>query len=225
MTFQAICRGLAGIPKLYGGVIVEQNLRVIPPGLISWNGYTPGIDARGAYRTEHQTLINGQQYSFLLESTDFFQFYFQFEGAGGPSALSHARLAYYPRPGRTPSSDNEALEPDQNDGNGVSNEDLLDVPEPASGPNQSHVRIDYDANTAAHAKCHLQFGAFEAIRLPFKVVLNPLHFFDFVMSQVHPSAAAEARRKSSYAALFAYSQRRYLRDASFNEPHIFVDIV
>lgn len=85
---------LEKIKRIYRSLILTTNYIKRSDSEICWPGYIPGIDKR-LYAREYETLVQGQQYSFLLsDDMGFIQFYFRFDNEN----ITKAKMAYYPYP-------------------------------------------------------------------------------------------------------------------------------
>lgn len=174
MVFDEIMRDLESCRARFASAIVQTSIEPSSNKTnISWKNYTKGID-KSAYPLMFQKLINNRQYSFLMETGDFFQFYFEFD----KSAITKALLAFYPLPSGCWNGVPEAiLEAGLDDAameltNDVS-KDFLTF---------SHIRIDYDPDVKSHSKAHLQYSAVNDFRIPLNKVPAPSVFMDFILS-------------------------------------------
>lgn len=149
---------------------------------LTWNNYKSGIYNKILYAKEYEMLIENRQYSFLLLDKSFLQFYYEFK----EGVLLKAKLCYYPFP-ISNREDSEQLEEYFCE----SGTDLLDTyyyglrELSAIGivsSNNSHFRLDYDASVETHAKAHAQYSGVNDLRVPLNYLLDPMLFFDFIVS-------------------------------------------
>jgi hypothetical protein len=179
MDIQSVGRAMRDINGLFSPYLLETNY-FLGDGVLSWNNYVPGILNGLAYAAEYQKLIDRRQYSFLLVDKSFFQFYFRFD----QGELKSARLAYYPPPLKITGAMQDLIDVAE-----MSGLDLLEelyygaeswLERGIDVVNTSHMRLDYDSKTDAHAQSHFQFGGLNSLRVPCQGIVSPFTFFEWI---------------------------------------------
>lgn len=150
--------------------------------LATWSDYSPGIFNQILYVKEYEDLINNRQYSFLLKDKSFLQFYYQFDSSG---ELIKAKLCYYPYPVGSKENSQEIEEYFQESDTSILESYYLGIHALQEvgivTSNNSHFRFDFDSNVTSHSTSHAQFGGLNNLRIPFKKIINPFLFFDFIL--------------------------------------------
>lgn len=147
---------------------------------ITWSSYEPGFFKRKLYAKEYELLLNKQQYTFLFRNGSLVQFYYEFKD----DYLVQAKAALYPQPITIPENSEDIREYRDESGVEIIDlyylgvEEILDLGIEVSS--NSHIRLDYDSETDAHCKMHLQFGAINDFRLASKTFPDPLLFMDLI---------------------------------------------
>ena len=148
---------------------------------ISWNNYQSGIIKKIYYPFEYQKIIDGKQYSLLLDDLSAIQFFYDFNNE---SKLISARLAIYPNPELTVPVEN------LNDFQDLAYRDemhdhifsILDIMcnleeyDCLFPTNTSHLRFDYDSTAKSHSKSHFQISSINNLRIDTNFVLLPKVF-------------------------------------------------
>ncbi|HBO4443639.1 DUF2290 domain-containing protein [Pseudomonas aeruginosa] len=177
-------------------------------GDISWRRYTSGILSPSNYAEEYRHLLDGGQYSILLEDQSFIQFYYSFKG----DKLHKARLAYYPSPYdfRLTDFDNEEVEDLLN--SGISYQEIYEGIEMRFS---THLRIDYDGDVKSHAKAHMQFSAINALRIDLEYCILPAAFFDFIVENFYPEHHSDMSPCPKYCTMLGHARNNKIKQKSY----------
>ena len=179
MNVQVVTRSFADINKCFSKILLDSNTE-FTNNAISWMNYQPGIDKGFAYAAVYQRLIDKRQYSFLLHDNSFFQFYFEWEN----QELAKAKLAFYPTPVKISGALDSLLESAESCGVDLMEEIYFGAEAWVSRGidivNTSYLRLDYDKDVTAHAKCHIQIASINELRITSKYLLNPFNFFTWI---------------------------------------------
>ncbi|QDD87709.1 DUF2290 domain-containing protein [Pseudomonas oryzihabitans] len=177
-------RHLASHTQVQNSCIIHDELQ------ITWQGRKPGIYKNSYYPIEYQKLLDSQQYSVLLSDGSFFQFYYGFDAT---EKLQKGRLAFYPSPIKSSSSQDEifvaaeeALDREDLDlYNHLYNWTELMESQGHSPCNTSHIRFDFDAAVTAHCQSHMQISGVQELRIAADFFPQPLAFVQICEAVVH----------------------------------------
>jgi hypothetical protein len=173
---------------------------------IGWPSYKSGISKK-VYARQYEDLISDRQFTFLFTDGSALQIYYQYDDV----SLKKIRLAYYPVPKTV------FIEPEEVDTyyNETYNEileahymllhDLMG--QGVSVSNTTHVRFDYDRDMTSHSVNHFQVDGIQELRIPFKHIITPFHFVDFLVRSMYPAEYIELVKTPAFAHLSAISNR------------------
>ncbi|ENJ7944616.1 DUF2290 domain-containing protein [Yersinia enterocolitica] len=220
MTKEDIIRFLDYIGSEYSKVILSSNYCQFGED-ISWGHYNKGIYNRILYSKEYETLLNERQYSFLLKDKSFIQFYYKFDD----KELIKARLCYYPYPLNNKEDDvdlSEYLEESGSEALDVYYYGFIELIEHGIiSTNSSHIRFDYDSGVKTHCKSHIQYSGLNTVRIPMNHVINPLIFFDFIITNTSLNAEVQqVRDKRSYSTNLRQAEKNILHISSEKGLHL-----
>lgn len=173
---------------------------------VGWPNYRPGISKK-VYARQYEDLITDRKFTFLLKDGSAIQIYYNYDDR----SLKKVRLAYYPVPKTI------FIKPEEVDT--YYNETYNEILEAhymllhdlmghgVSVSNTTHVRFDYDRDVASHSVNHFQVDGIQELRIPFKHIITPFHFIDFLVRSIYPFEYAEVVKSPAFSHLSAVSSR------------------
>lgn len=203
IPISSVFANLEATYTLFSEFILDRNYSQ-QPNVVGWPNYRPGI-SKQVYAKQYQDLISERQFSFLLIDGSAVQIHYAYDERG----LKKVRLALYPVPKTV------VVEPEQFDL--YYDETISEVLEShymllhelmgqgVSVSNTTHVRFDYDRDVTSHSINHLQIDGIQEIRIPFKHLIMPFHFMDFLIKNMY---------NEDYKAMSSSAGMRYLVAAS-----------
>ena len=163
-----------------------------------------------SYARTYERLLNESQYTFLLIDNSFIQLYFFWDKAG----LKNARLAYYPVPVRITEDQQDLEEYIAETGIDILEEFYLGLSSwmelGIDVVNTSELRVDYDRDVESHAPCHLQLSSLNNIRIDFDRLINPLIFWDWILSQTLGESYSKIATKKDTGTLLQVFRKQTL---------------
>src|SRR5690606_34325583 len=150
---------------------------------------------------DFENMVDNRQFSFLLKDSSIIQIYYESDEAN----LVKYRLAYYPTPvvrKLTSEEIEDYFDEATNDLYLSYYSQLIDTfGEEIVYTNSNHIRFDYDSKVTSHFKNHIQFGGINDLRIPYKFLINPFCFIDFIIRNIYPTDFQRIKEKPSYKAL------------------------
>ncbi|RSK51145.1 DUF2290 domain-containing protein [Hymenobacter rigui] len=173
---------------------------------ICWPSYKSGI-SKQVYSKQYEDLIANRQFTFLLTDRSAVQIYYSYDNTG----LKKIRLAYYPAP-KTINIEREDIDTYYGETFSEALEahymllhDLMG--QGISVSNTTHVRFDYDRDVTSHNTNHLQIDGIQELRIPFKHIILPFHFVDFIIQNTYSDEYFKINKSPNIVYLLASSNK------------------
>lgn len=216
-----VIQSLENIKTIYKKELQANN--VITSGdEVTWRNYRAGIHAHNPYIQEYRSLLDAQQYSFLLSNNAFLQLYYSFSDNG---ELKKAKLAFYPPPQSTKVTIDELYE-DFADANEWLLEMLFEQVQDLQGDekfvNTSHIRFDFDSKVTSHYKAHLQFGGINDFRMGSEKIPLPFTFLDIMLSAFDADARGQKLESQQYKSAISFDSQRFFHSEEANKELMFI---
>ncbi len=192
---------------------------------ISWHHYDEGIFKHIPYAAEYQRLLDRAQYSFLINDSSFFQFYYEWNDKG---ELTKSKLSYYPTPVKIKGTIDALLE--------IAEQSGIDLMEElyfgAEGwlkrgidvVNTSSIRLDYDSSVTSHSPCHFQVSSVNEVRISSEYLLNPFNFFNWIASQLNLDEYQNCSNSNKFEKAQFYHNTRCYKIPNFSESGLYITV-
>lgn len=145
---------------------------------VIWENYDPQLQIDVETLEDLRRLRENGQYSFLFQDGSIIQIYYRYRPSG--MELEHARLAFYRA---SPSIDAGADDVDEEE------LEITPLGEDEEEERVEWLRIEYapnDAQSLAHAECHLHIGGLTDVRIGVSGVPTPRQFVEFIIHHFYP---------------------------------------
>ena len=192
--------------KVFKSLILDNNVKRTSDKIISWDNYISGINS-DLYVKDFEQMVDKRQFSFLLKDSSLIQIYYQFNDEG----IIKYKLAFYPTPivkKLTSEEIEDYFDEATNDLYLSYYSQLINTfGDEIIYTNSNHLRFDYDSKVESHFKNHIQFGGINELRMPFKFLIIPFTFIDFIISNLYPIEFKLISNKPAYKALNTLSNK------------------